>query len=256
MEVNFQTDKVFSEDYLYFYTPLSKRTKKEVDFIEDVLELNKSRTFLQGKKERDKKKKILDLACGHGRHAITLAKRGYKVAGFDQSQLFLDKARKKAKNLNVKFIQGDMRNILLKDKFDCVYNFFTSFGYFSDKDNLKVIKQVYKLLKPKGKFLLDIINREFILRNYRPYTVVEKEGNLMIDSIHFDVFTSRNNVRRVIVRGSKKRKFTFFVRLYSYTEIKEIFKKVGFRILKSFGGIDYQEYSLDSSRMIILAEKV
>lgn len=124
---------LFDEKYLSTYidrlTP--EQTTKEVDFIVSTLDLEKGA-------------KILDLACGHGRHSLELAKRGYRVTGVDYSEHFINIAKENAKkeNVNVTYTQGDMREISYKDEFDAVVNIFTSFGYFKDdSDNVKVFKK-------------------------------------------------------------------------------------------------------------------
>ncbi|MDR7434998.1 MAG: class I SAM-dependent methyltransferase [Armatimonadota bacterium] len=95
--------------------------------------------------------KILDLACGPGRFALPLAKRGFCVVGFDLASVYLEQARKKAQEqgLFIELVQGDMREIPFEDEFDAVINMFTSFGYFDDeRDHLKVLQGVHKSLKP------------------------------------------------------------------------------------------------------------
>jgi 2-polyprenyl-3-methyl-5-hydroxy-6-metoxy-1,4-benzoquinol methylase len=142
----------------YFDEPYAKailesfeeRASGEVDFIEDVLSLPGNA-------------KILDLCCGLGRHSIELAKRGYKVTGVDVTGDYLETARNKTKKREVKidFIESDMRDISFNKKFDAVINMFTSFGFFEEEnDNFKVLKNVSNALKPGGKFLIDVINRD------------------------------------------------------------------------------------------------
>jgi len=112
----------------------------------------------------NKKVKILDLACGHGRHVVELSKRGYDVVGIDKNSLFLDEARKSASRNGVKIrlIKTDIRKINFKSEFDCVVCMSCAFGYFSDDDNFRVIKKADRALKIDGKLFLDIDNREII----------------------------------------------------------------------------------------------
>jgi len=115
----------FSSDYFEEYvddlTP--ERTKTEVDFLEKELKLKKGMN-------------ILDLACGHGRHAIELAKRGYLMTGQDINASFLKNAKQSAKKagVEVNWIKSDIRQIPFEDEFDVVLNLFTSFGYLENDE--------------------------------------------------------------------------------------------------------------------------
>src|SRR5207248_11769432 len=110
------------------------------------------------------------LCCGPGRHAVALAKRGFDVTGVDVSSFLLEKARKRATegNVSVEFVLEDMRDFNRADSFDLILNIYTSFGYFKDKrDDLKVLKLVHQNLKESGVFLLEMISKEWIAKNYQ-----------------------------------------------------------------------------------------
>lgn len=100
--------------------------------------------------ELDKPMKILDLACGHGRHANRLAELGHSVTGVDITSGFLEIAKKDAqeRGVSVEYVQGDMREISFKEEFDRVLLLFTAFGYFEDEENFKVLENVAQALKP------------------------------------------------------------------------------------------------------------
>jgi SAM-dependent methyltransferase len=146
--------KVFDKDYLKTYVDIitPERTKQEINFILKFIKT----------KFKNKKIKILDLACGYGRHAIPLAQEGHFVIGVDYSSYFLKLAKREAKKLklkNIKFIKKDMRKIDFGGKFDLIINMFTSFGYFENEDdNILVLKNVYQALKKNGYFILDLDN--------------------------------------------------------------------------------------------------
>jgi 2-polyprenyl-3-methyl-5-hydroxy-6-metoxy-1,4-benzoquinol methylase len=124
--------KWYSEEYGFFGKNYMKeygkelppeRTKSEIDFAEKVLKLKK-------------KAKILDLGCGHGRHSVELALRGYKVTGQDLNKYFLKLAEDSSKEsgVDVRWIRSDMRKIPFKHEFDAVVNLFTAFGYLENDD--------------------------------------------------------------------------------------------------------------------------
>ncbi|AEC52642.1 putative protein Methyltransferase type 11 [Pyrococcus sp. NA2] len=245
---DFNIEEVFNvDDYMYFYSEklTEERTQKEVEFLVKVLELREP-------------KRILDLACGFGRHAIKLGELGHEVVGIDIIDGFLEIARKKAekKGVNVKFMKGDMREINFEEEFDIVLLLYTSFGYFSDKENFKVLQNVYKALKPGGLFCLDVPNRDFVVRNLSPCSVLEKGEDFMIDMSSFDVLTGRMHVRRMIIRNNQRRVVEYSLRIYTYTELSEMLKRAGFKIEKVYGSFDGKELSLKTPRIIVVAQKV
>lgn len=122
----------FDEHYLTVWKAVGRlsNTKKEISFLEKIVPLRK-------------KHKILDLCCGHGRHSIELAKRGYQITGFDYSpfKLKIAKAEAVAQGLKINFVQGDARNLKLREKFDVILNLFSSaVGYGSEKDTRAYLK--------------------------------------------------------------------------------------------------------------------
>ncbi|USG99540.1 methyltransferase domain-containing protein [Thermococcus argininiproducens] len=245
---DFNIEEVFNvDDYMYFYSEklTEERTKREVEFLVKVLELKEP-------------KRILDLACGFGRHAIKLAELGHEVVGVDIMEGFLEIARKKAEEqgVSIKFMKGDMRETNFKEEFDIVLLLYTSFGYFSDEENFKVLQNVYKALKPNGLFCLDVPNRDFVVQQLSPCSVLEKGEDFMIDMPSFDVFTGRMNVRRITIRNGRRREVSYSIRLYTFTEVKELLKRAEFEVYKVFGHWDGRELSLNAPRMIVVAQKV
>ena len=96
---------------------------------------------------------ILDLCCGVGRHAVELARLGYRVTGVDRTSGYLDEARERAKDagVEVELVEEDMRSFRREGAFDAVLNLFTSFGYFEDRDDdRKVVRNIHSSLKEGG----------------------------------------------------------------------------------------------------------
>jgi SAM-dependent methyltransferase len=241
----FDFEAVFQvDDYLYFYgdTLSDEITDREVELLVKILDL-------------DHPLKILDLACGHGRHANRLAALGHQVTGLDLTAGFLEIARRDAqqRGVQVDYRQGDMRFLDLGAEFDLILILFTAFGYFEDDENLAVLQNIARALRPHGRFVLDIQNRDGFMKVMLPYIVTEKEGNLMIDRTSFDVQTGRLYNRRIVVRDGVRRDKPFYVRLYSLTEIRDLLHQAGLEIEQVLGSWDGQPISLDSRRMIIIA---
>jgi SAM-dependent methyltransferase len=240
-------EAVFEPDnYLYFYYEGlgGEQREKEVNFI--VKELNLAEP-----------KKILDLACGYGRHANKLADLGHDVTGVDITEGFLEIAKKEAKEIGVKvrYILQDMREINFNNEFDCAISMSTAFGYFEDDENFKVLENVAKALKKGGLFLLDLTNRDFILRNFLPYIVIEKGKDYMIDINKLDTVEGRLYDRRIVFRNGIMKEKPFFTRLYAPTEIRDLLERVNLKVIKMFGYYDSSPLDINSRRMIVIAEK-
>lgn len=245
----FEFEKLFNvQDYLLVYSPMltPEISLQQTDFVIKALNLEKGA-------------KILDLCCGFGRISNRLAEQGYKVVGLDSSQGFLDIARDEAQKLNieVEYVQGDMRHIPFEDEFDAVINIFTSFGFFSDNDNFDVLRGVSKSLKANGKFLIDVINRDLVIKNFLPYTVLNRNEAYIADINTFDPLTSVSRTSRVIFSNNEMKKSEFFVRLYTYTEIAALLSKTGLSVSSSYGSFSTDTpYSLNANRMILVSQKV
>ena len=144
----------FDEGYLKIYQPqiTEERNRAETDFIAGALDLPRGA-------------RVLDLACGVGRHAIGMAQRGYHMTGVDFSPHYLEIATAQAAKAGVQvtWMAGDMRALPFEEAFDGAYSYFTSFGYFADQENERVIANIVRSLRHNGRFLIDMANREWLL---------------------------------------------------------------------------------------------
>jgi len=211
--------------------------------------------------ELKKDMRILDLACGHGRHAIELAKRGYNITGLDYSDYLLSVARERAEKEKVKinFIKGDMRELPFEDEFDAIYMFYTSFGYFSDEDNFKVLKEVNKALKKGGKFLIDLSNPIKVIKNFQHESwILTKEGLISLEQNEFNPVTMRIKTTRLIFKEGKEiDRREHIVRLYMPAELSFLMELAGLKAIKFYGDWrDFSKYNENSRRLVIIAEKI
>ncbi len=198
---------------------------------------------------------ILDLACGRGRHAIYLNQKGLNVVGIDLSEKNISRARQ-FENDRLKFFVHDMREAFTIFQFDYVLNFFTSFGYFSTREeNEQVILGVRDCLREKGRFLLDFLN---------PYTVIhhlEKEDVKEIEGIRFHLSKTLREDGYIIKNidfQDRGRPFHFRekVKAIRRTEFLEYFENADLKLLNIFGDYDLNPYQAENSdRMIFLLEK-
>ena len=242
----FDLGTVFGEDYLYFYSPhlTPELNARQADVIWRLLSLN----------ENDA---VLDLGCGHGRISNELARHGAHISGLDSSEFFLDVAREEAQKAGVvvDYVKGDMRSLPWHEKFDAIFCWYTTYGYFSDSDNIEVLRQAFKALKQGGRLLIEQTHRNALLRRGMPLTEVTRRGDdVMIDQIDFDIFEERTRTERLTIRDGSVRTADFSIRLYSYAELSGRLASVGFSSIEGFGrgGEKLTPYS---SRLLTLAQK-
>lgn len=252
-----------ADDYLYFLadTLAAENTVQQCDFIETVLRLQRGGDAGEAIEDESvaKRAKVLDLGCGHGRHAIELAARGHEVIGLDLVESFLEVAVAEAKRRGVELglAQGDAREFRTEPTFDAVVCLFDAFGYFGDEGDQQVLLNIFHSLVPGGRLLLDLRPREIVGR-LQPVTVLDKgRGDMMIDRHHFDVETGRLIDRRTYVRGGRVRDVAFSVRLYSYTEIRLLLTLVGFEIAGLYAGYDVAAGTptVGAARMLVVGRK-
>jgi SAM-dependent methyltransferase len=245
-DLAFEFDDVFDEDYLYFYqeTLTAERTAKEVEAIWSLLALQTGHS-------------VLDLGCGHGRIANALAKRGARVTGLDRASLFIEKARDHAAamGVDVDYVVGDMREITWDRTFDGVVLWFTTFGYFSDDENERVLELAVRALKPGGWLVIEQANRNVLLRDRVPLTSVVRRGDdLLIDLVDYDGLADRSKTERIIVRNGTVRSMRYTVRLYSFAELARLLMALGMSSVEGLGpsGTPYTVYA---NRVITRAVK-
>lgn len=205
-------------------------TENQVDFIIKALGLNGT-------------ERILDLACGYGRHAISFARRKFPVVGVDITQAYIEDAIKSTKGIysNIEFIHSDIRDVNFKNEFDVVLNLADgAIGYLeNDEENMKIFDVIAGALKPGGKHFMDICNAEHAEAFFpkRSWAAGEKEFS-------FSEFEWDAEKRIMLYAGGG---FTYGdiarkpdmltgnpTRLYSEREIADIFKERGMRIARTF----------------------
>jgi len=223
------------------------RSEAEVDFIERALELKPG-------------SRVLDLCCGHGRHTVELARRGYEVTGVDLSARALRRARREAREagVDIRWQRCDMREISFQEEFDAVINMFTSFGYLeSEEEDRRVLERVQAALRPGGRFLLDFINRERIARVYQARDWRRApDGSVLLLERRWDLPTGRN-LEEITLIGpdGSRRRYRLLLRMYAVTELAAMLASVGLTVRRMWGDFDGSELTLESVRVIVLAEK-
>lgn len=207
-------------------------TEKEVTLFSDILSIGEGDT-------------ILDLACGQGRHLLELAKRGdYNLFGLDRSRYLIKRARKSAtkKGLPINFKEGDARKLpYTTNTFDCVSILGNSFGYFESVDeDLKILKEVFRVLKPGGKILLDIADGDYLKKNFAPRSWEWLDDKQFVCRERSLAEDNERLISREIVTHSEKGVIVdqfYAERLYSKEKLTALIEKAGFREVSFHGNI-------------------
>ena len=242
---SFDFDQVFGEDYLHFYGHVltDERSDADVELIARLVGLRPGM-------------RVLDVPCGYGRVASRLARLGCDVVGVDASALFLDVARRGG--VAVDYRLGDMRELVPDGPFDAVVNWFTSFGYFDDASNRAMLASWRSALKPGGKLVIDLQNRQRLLTvmagspGGRATALVQRDDDLLVDSTTYDVSTGRTNTERISVRSGLVRRYRFSVRTFAFTELRDWLLDAGFAAVAGHGA-EGEPLSLVSTRMVVVA---
>ncbi|MBK7343482.1 MAG: class I SAM-dependent methyltransferase [Saprospiraceae bacterium] len=198
--------------------------------------------------------RMLDLACGKGRHALYMSRFGYDVTGLDISSSSIAFARQ-FEHDKLAFYQHDMRKPFRVNYFDFIFNFFTSFGYFqTEQEHLQTLRNVQRGLRPGGIFVLDFMNARKVVQN-----LVEGETRVLNDitfSIHREV---RNNlIVKTITLNDQGQEWTFEERVngFDLPVLQAMFASSGLEIIAQYGNYELEEFEPDrSDRLILFGQK-
>jgi SAM-dependent methyltransferase len=234
-----------------------KTSKEEAVYISQVI------NFFR-KKLNEKYSSILDVACGNGRLHPYLRKFGFEVFGIDSSKELIKEAQRKFPKYSQNYKQADMRNFDLKKKFDIALSWFTSFGYFEDKENLIVLKNINKHLREKGLLLLDIPNASVRTKEIQSHPIfLLKQGNFLeiVNNKIEKIGRQKFWILKQTFYLKRGKDFKFFkketrkVRVYSLQEITELLKKANFKIVKVLDSMSFNSINEKTRQMLVVAQK-
>ncbi|MCB9226969.1 MAG: class I SAM-dependent methyltransferase [Chitinophagales bacterium] len=224
---------------------------KNRDFEEAELFINNLVDYLKIEKDS----KILDLACGKGRHSYFLAKKGFDVTGIDLSAQSIEWAKTHYSLPNLKFAVNDMRNVYKENSFDFLFNMFTSFGYFnSHNENQRVVNSMKTQINNSGTIVIDFLNIYKVLSN------IVKNETKIIDGISFNISKEirENNIVKTIDFYDSNEKHTFVekVEILTIDDFKHYFNESGLKIKAVFGSYQLEEFKHEhSDRLILIVTK-
>lgn len=213
--------------------------QEEADFISRCLRLRSGQS-------------VLDAPCGAGRVALPLAKQGLRVVGIDLRRRFVSRGRRRFRRdgLPGDLLEMDLRRIAFVNQFHGVFNWFNSFGYFDDEENADLIHRYARALRPGGRLLIDQVNRERILRDFRPEAV----NSGVLYKSRWEKKAQRIHLRRV-VDGRDDPRNRSSQRWYTPAQMRALLAEAGLRLEAIYGSIGGESYTRGSRHMITIARK-
>jgi SAM-dependent methyltransferase len=204
--------------------------------------------------------RVLDLACGHGRHAIPLAERGFAVTGYDLSEECLARARAEAaaRGVELRWLRGDMRTLPFDAEFDAVINVFTAFGYFADEeDDVETLRRVRRALVPGGRFLLETLHRDALLARFQPHLeYTTSNGTRVVRDYVWDLARDRVEDRVAMVRPDGSRaEYATSLRVRSLRDLLALLREADLEPLAWYGGLAGGPLQLDSRRLVLISAR-
>lgn len=230
-----------SDEYLTVYSHRNERD------AENLIKLILNYTNLP------KKARILDAACGAGRHSLLLAQKGFKVTAFDLSRnlLRIGKQNSTELEIDVDFICSDLRKTFFRTRFSLIMNMFTSFGYFKDDaDNFAFFKNAIDFLDKDGFVVLDYLNKSNLENNLIPYSMKKMNEKTFIETRRIENSFVIKEIE--IKQNGHTKTFTESVKLYENEELLTNFQNLGYIPVEIFGSYMGDEFDKEESERTII----
>ncbi len=242
-------DEVFDETYLRTYLPFTdaERTRAEALGAASLARLTPPA-------------EILDCPCGYARHSVVLAGEGFRATGLDRSETLLTEAeRLRGDAAWPRLVLGDYRGLPFEDaSFDAVLNLFSALGYLERHEDVGVLGELRRVLRPGGALIVETAHRDAMARLMRanPYRAWDRlpDGALFLHEHESDWLEGTSSARHLIVEPTGERTERSYVfRFYSVKEWAEMLREAGFAKVEAFGGWDGSPFSPDAWRLILRA---
>ncbi len=241
-------ETLFSDDYLRTVVrPTAAQISRQVDFMQASLGVTKGTA-------------VLDVGCGLGQHALEFARRGCLVVALDLALPMITRAAEDAQQegLRINFLHKDIRDIGFEGTFDAVVCVGTTFGFFDDEQNREVLGRLANALKPGGRLLLEVVNRDHVLSSQPNLQWFEGDGCVVMEESDFNYYSSRLTVKRTMMReDGRQTESEYSIRLYALHELGQMMQQVGFRVKEVSGQQATRGvfFGAESNRIILLAER-
>jgi SAM-dependent methyltransferase len=205
--------------------------------------------------------RLLDLACGQGWLTVPLAQRGFQVTGFDLSAVLLERARQAAEQagVQIEWVCGDMRTLpqAWSHHFESVSLTLSEFGCFSDEsDNQRMLDEVARVLKPEGRFLLDIVvNRDGLVQRGETCNCLEGAGFFVAEAGSLDLLSGIHERVFHWYHQGERHETRWRIRAYTPPEVAGMLEKAGLRVLAVYGNLAGDNLARDSMGMVFVAQR-
>ena len=250
-------DRLYEDQAATFATLFEERFDRAENEVTELLELVSDERGVEPER-------VLDVACGTGRHALWFAEHGRQVEGLDFSEGFIDRARDAAAERGiedrVRFHVEDMRDLDAWDgTYDLVTCFWNSLGHYEKRTDVDVLTAMRTLLSEQGLLVVEMSNREYQIRNFESSGVREVDDRLHVSRRELDPTTGRFHAT-VDVFSTEGDEYEhletmeFRPRIYAPVELREMCERAGFDAVDLFGGFDGDDLSIDSPRVVVLAD--
>lgn len=200
--------------------------------------------------------RILDVGCGRGRHSVEFARRGFDVTGLDLSERSLEAARRRAGNegVDIRFVQGDMRDPVETGAFDLVVNLFTAFGYFEKAaEHQRAVDAMAAALKPGGVLVQDFLNAKFVRENLVDRDARRVDGAEIVQ----ERWISENRINKEITlkQDSSTHSFIESVALLEQDDFRRMYERAGLALEAVLGDYDGHVFAPSSPRLILFSRR-
>ncbi len=249
------TESLFTRDPDLFAPTLDRRTDEAPDQVGDLLDLVERRYDLHPDT-------VLDVGCGMGRHVLAFAEAGVEAHGVDISEAYLERARERARgdaSDRATFERGDMRELGDVDgAYDLVTSFWTTFGYYGEETNQRVLDGMYDRTAEGGVVALELANREGVLSAFDADGVSFFESEVHVETREYDPQTARMQTTVHVLDDESEtylRSFEFDVRLYAPVELAAMVARAGFSDVALYASFDGETLEADSRRLVVFGRK-
>jgi ubiquinone/menaquinone biosynthesis C-methylase UbiE len=199
---------------------------------------------------------LLDVPCGFGRHAVPLARAGYRVTGVDRSSALLDEARRRTGHERwPKLVAADYRELpFADDSFDAAINLFSSLGYLGDEEDARVLAEIRRVLRPGARLVLELMHRDWLVRRFAEQDWrLLGEGRLLLEQRTFDSAAGVAQTTQTLIDGGGGRESrTFSVRVYTATELVAMLTRAEFADVRCYGDLDGSPFGMET-RLVAVA---
>lgn len=202
--------------------------------------------------------RVLDLACGYGRHVVELTQLGMQAFGADLSELFLGRASAYSleQHLPLRYVRADLRALPFHDCFDAAISFFLSFGYLDEAANAAVMREFAKVLRPGGRLLIDTWNAAEVIAHLRPKVVERRDDAVVTERSRYLEGSKRLEWSvSVRFRDDSREEWEHSVRAYSAKELRAMLRAAGFRQIVALGDWNRARFTSGSPRLVMMAER-